>query len=616
MRRFLGMNVWTPSQVPDSWNKLSFAPPSKTCLVIRSDQGLWFFEWDDIPQVKIHQTKSGVLVVVGSANLRPALQGELFDFTDQVALLLEQGHHLQSILANADGEFVLLYWDSSTGEMFLATDAIGRQVLYYMTRPGGVIWASHPQCLANLTNTTPQIDKTALNLYFSLKGVPAPWSLIAGVHKVRPGCILRLSRTGLQEYEYWQLSKKVHKPYIGDVESAQSELIESLREIVRCYLKGVSYPVGIFLSGGLDSTSIAAIALKEGVPLQAFSVGYSPSWRGDESRYAVLAAHELGIPIEVVRFSSRHLVELIQEVVGELPEPIADPAFLPQLFLARYAAGAVTVMLDGTGADALFGGSNKYLVEHYGQIYARIPYLLRRVIAVVSSILPSSRHWLVTDWLRKWQLFVKRAELPQEERSLLWSQFLPRSQITQLLSPEWLDNAYPGEKYLQEYYQRIEIDKVSATSLITLKCIQPWVELRKLSAIEQDAGISIRTPFLSTALVEFGLRLPGSYKVQNAQGKVILRKACKDLVPLVVLQRRKTNFVPPVSRWIGRELREVFWETMLQETGLFNLKTIRRMMQEHIWGWRDWSSELWSIFVLQYWWIHQKVRKPNGTSCL
>lgn len=615
MPRFLGMNVWTPSQVPDSWNKLVFAPPLERRLVIHSDQGIWFFEWDDIPQVKIHQTKSGILVVVGSANLRSDFQSESFDCAAQVACLLEQGHPLQAILANIEGEFALLYWDSSAGEIFFATDAIGRQVLYYMTKPGGVIWASHPQQLASLT-TTPQIDKTALNLYFSLKGIPAPWSLIAGVHKVRPGCVLRLSRSGLQEYEYWRLSEKVRKPYIGDLESAQSELIESLREIIRCYLKGVSYPAGIFLSGGLDSTCIAAIALKEGVPLQAFSVGYSPSWRGDESKYAVLAAHELGIPIEVVQFSSCYLIELMQEVVGELPEPIADPAFLPQLLLARYAAGAVTVMLDGTGADAVFGGSNKYLVEHYRQIYARIPYLLRKVIAGVSSILPSSRRWLVTDWLRKWQLFIKGAELPEEERSLLWSQFLPRSQITRLLSPEWLDNAYPGEKYLQEYYQRIEIDKVSATSLITLKGIQPWVELRKLSAIEQNTGISICTPFLSPALVEFGLRLPESYKVQNAQGKVVLRKACKDLVPPVVLQRRKANFVPPVSRWIGCELREVFWETMLQETGLFNLKTVQRMMREHIWGWRDWSSELWSIFVLQYWWIHQKGSKPNGTSRL
>lgn len=613
MYHFLGVNIWAPNQVPDSWNQLAFAPPSERRLVIRSDQGLWCFEWDDVPQVKIHQTKSSVSIVIGSANLRPDRQDE--SFTNQIARRLEQGHPLQAILADADGEFILLHWDSYRGEMSFATDPIGRQVLYYIAKPGGVIWASHPQQIAHLT-TVPQIDKTALNLYFSLKGVPAPWSLITGVQKLRPGCILQLSRSGLREYEYWRLSEEVHKPYIGDLESAQNELIDYLREVIQRYLREVSSPVGIFLSGGLDSTAVAAITLKEGIPLQAFSVSYSPSWRGDESKYAVLAAHELGIPIEIVQFSSNHLVELIQEVVGELPEPIADPAFLPQLFLTRHSAEAVTVMLDGTGADAIFGGSNKYLVEHYRQIYARIPYPLRRITARVFSILPSSRRWLVTDWLRKWQLFTTGAEIPEEETVLFWSQFLSHFQIAQLLSPEWLDSPYPGKKYLQEHYQRVRVDKVSATSFVTLKCIQPWVELRKLSAIEQNTGISIRTPFLSSVLVEFGLRLPISYKVQDAQGKVILRNACKGLVPIAVLRRRKMNFVPPISRWIGHELREMFWETMLQKTGLFSLKTIQRMMREHFWEWRDWSSELWSIFVLQYWWIHQKGRGVNGTNRL
>ncbi len=426
------------------------------------------------------------------------------------------------------------------------------------------------------------------------------------MQKIRPGYVVRVGALGVEEHEYWRLSQQICVSYTDHFGEAKAELIERLKTTIKQYVEDASRPIGVFLSGGLDSTAITALASREGIPLCAFSVGYSPTWRGDETQHAVVAARGLGIPIEVYRFSANDMKNIFDNVLFELPEPVADATLLPQFFLARYASRKVEVILDGNGADLLFGGSNKYLVNRYQQFYMRLPRWLRLgIIRPLSFALPSSRRWYVTDWIRKWQMFVSGCELPKEEIDLFWSRFLSQHQIARLLLPDWQEDEDVGKIYLQEHL-RLGMDDVSNMSYMTLKCIIPWVELRKLSAIEQAVGISIRMPFLSPTLIEFGLRLPKSYKVQNGKGKVILREACVGLVPIHVLKRRKMNFNPPIGRWIIKEFRDVFWEIMSHNTGLFELKTVRNMMQEHIWGWRDWSSELWAIFVLQYWWIRNK----------
>lgn len=615
MSRFVGACIWDSNQIPHAWNDLASTVPPERGLTISSDQGLCLVRWKSRPNVANVQTgRAGSIAVVvfGAARARPDAPCRP-NLPDYVAQALVEGQSLEALLAEMDGEFVLLAWDAATGTAFLAVDPMGHHALYYSLRPGRAVWASHPQEIARLT-AKPQLDREALNLYLALKGIPAPWSILAGTRKVRPGHVLELTYKGTDEREYWPLLEQAAQCYEGDLALARDELLTLLRLAIQRYVEDVPYPVGIFLSGGVDSTAVMALARRAGIPLRAFSVSYSPPHRGDESDYARLAASKIGVPIETCRFSPRDAARLARDVIPRLPEPVADMALLPQLFLGRHAAEQVQVMLDGTGADGVLGGSNKYLAEHYSRFYLRIPRLLRLgVIAPLSCLLPASRRWQLTDLARKWQFFITGCELSPTERSLFWTRFLPHPVIARLLRSELLVSEDLGAACLRGCWQQVGAGGVSTTSYLTLKRIMPWVELLKLTSLEQESGISVRKPFLSPALVEFGLRLPDACKVRGSQGKIVLRQACDGLVPPAILKRRKANFVPPIGQWLRRDLREMFWEVVLEEVGLFDVATIRRMMQEHNAGWRDWSSELWAIFVLQYWWITN--RQQGETEC-
>jgi asparagine synthase (glutamine-hydrolysing) len=287
-----------------------------------------------------------------------------------------------------------------------------------------------------------------------------------------------------------------------------------------------------------------------------------------------------------------------------LPEPVADPTLLPLLFLARRAARRGQVVLDGTGADVIFAGTTKYTAEHYVRIYARLPRPLRQgLIEPLARLLPSSRRWRLTSLARKWHVFAAMGALPERERQIAWTRFMSRHAVAGILAPEWLAAADLGTRYLRGELERPGTGGVGALSLMTLKGHTPWVDLLKLHSLEQETGISVRKPFLSPKLVEFGLRLPDEFKVHGSIGKVVLRAACAELLPPGTLERPKAIFATPTSRWLGQELRELFWETLLHPTGLFDVAHIRRMVRQDALGWRDWQSELWAIFMLQRWWM-------------
>jgi asparagine synthase (glutamine-hydrolysing) len=608
MSLFYGALIWDTATCTKTLRDLIINLTPDNSIRLVSGQVSSFIRWENKkPDAFFQFSQSGPVsvAVIGSACMRPELPGEA-NIADFVSRSLSDHRPIKSILQDLDGAFILLAWDFSTETVYLAVDPMGRRVLYYSTDQGCAVWASHAIKAARLTGT-PQIDREALNLYFALKGIPAPWSIFAGVRKVKPGNFLILTRQAIQEHEYWSLAEKASKPYEGSFTDAQEELIYHLKAAIQRYTANVSSPLGVFLSGGLDSTTITALAQQNGLPVQAYSVGYSPTTSGDESRYARQAANEMGVPIESHVCSARDMASLVQEIIPALPEPIADATLFPELFLARQTRNLTMTILDGTGADGVLGGSNKYVAAHYSHLYLRIPPVLRRkVVLPLSSLLPASRRWQLTNSIRKWQFFIAGCELPAEEREAFWTSFIQRNTIQKLLSPSWQFPTDLGRSLLLEHLTQVK-GSVSSISYMTLKCIMPWVELIKLGAIEQITGLSIQTPFLSPEIVEFGLRLPDTYKIQGKQGKFVLREASKELVPPLVLQRPKANFAPPINTWLQEDFHGLFWDTISTPTGLFDIDYIRGMARQNNLDWRDWRSELWAIYILQSWWITNQL---------
>lgn len=480
-------------------------------------------------------------------------------------------------------------------------------MLYYTVEEGGVIWSSHPQPIGILyRNGRLQISREGLNLYLLLKGIPAPWTLLAKVFKTPGGRVIKIGPSGIAVSNYWPES--AIEPYADSFPVAQKALRDQLYRSIQLCVEDASAPVGIFLSGGLDSTIVASVA-RHLAPVFAFSVGYFPRSIGDETKYAALAAKGLGIPIEIHRFSPSDAVGLVQQINASLPEPVADMALLPEVFLALHIPREIKVVLDGTGADALLGGSPKFLAEYYRAFYMHLPPILRAIIKPLLQALPATRRWSFTRTIYRGQHFIQGAEIPSwEERIIFWSRFIPPPLLSKILLPEWVLDKDLGGEILLDLLGRFPSEayadfpgRVALVSYMTLSAISSSVEFPKLSAVEQQSDIRVCTPFLSPAMVEFALALPDLYKVHSARGKVILRETFRKELPPAVLHRSKANFNPPIGQWLTKELRELFWETMKQDSGLFNIYTIRRMWYEHSSGWRDWSSELWAIFMLQSW---------------
>lgn len=570
---------------------------SKRCFVA------WKSEYNQM--VSITELDSVSVAVFGPPWLSPNSKK---DAASYIAEGLYSNIPLANLLAQMDGGFIVVIWNEEAHTGILATDPIGRFPVYYSISDRQVVWASHPAPVAIIANNGIELSREALNIYFALKGLPAPWSLLKGVKKLPPGHLLYIQGTSVEIQEYLSITEKT---YEGSFLEAQEDLIQKIKHSIEQCVKHFR-PMGVFLSGGLDSTVLTAVT-RELTDVYAFSVGYSPNYYTDETKQAILVANSLGIPIETRCFSPSNAINLLDKIAAYMPEPVADMALLPLAFLASYASSLVKCVLDGTGADAILGGSYKFVAEHYRRIFLRMPLLLRKGLIHLLCFLPTSRRYSVTNRLRQLGIFIRGAEIPSsQERIFFWSVFFPYTLLKKVLSTEWvLERDIATEILHNLLLQYGDQEKgISRISYMSLRGITAGVELPKLAAVERVSGVFVHTPFLSTTVVRFALSLPDSYKVNGPYGKVVLREAFKHLVPQQTLQRRKANFSPPIGQWLTGHLQELFWETLaeIQKEGILNPQAIRHLWQEQQIGWKDWSAELWAIVIFQRWWKHIKTQ--------
>lgn len=608
MNQFTGYFIWESNNTPANVGKMLQQSLYKNEYKVKIGQSSFYFGWEGWKQngIRIEHFEAATIILIGSGRRQPGSQSEN-DILQDLSTSILENRPVSRCLSDLDGEFILITLNKKEEATYLAVDPIGNCQLYYSLFSGGILFASHPQIIADWTGKR-ELDKEGVNLFLSLKGIPAPWSILQDVKKVKPGYVRTASRLGNTEEKYWFLEERVSKNYQSDLKTAQEDLQQKLTSVIKNYVSGISSPVGIFLSGGLDSTLIMSLAHQSKIDIKAFSAGYQPMTRGDETAYAKLASLELGVPIQIEASTGKDILYLIENDLPALPEPIADPTWFPQMYLTRKAATQVKVILDGTGSDGLFGGSPKYIADRISNVYLRIPAFLRHgLITPISNLFPASRKWQITDMIRKWQFFIAGCEVPEQEREIYWTMFMHHPLVEKLLTPAWGLEQDLGKQLLETARSEFGKKDISGASYLTLKYIMPWYELYKLNSLSMMCNTSIRKPFLSTSLVEFGLILPDEFKVSKNRGKIVLRNMSKNLVPEAIYQRGKANFSPPITSWLQNDLKEIFWETFLQNGCIFQKETIQHMARQNQQGWRDWRSELWASFVLQYWCNRNKV---------
>ncbi|MBE0467446.1 MAG: asparagine synthase (glutamine-hydrolyzing), partial [Candidatus Desulforudis sp.] len=437
-----------------------------------------------------------------------------------------------------NGMFAFCLWDSRTGTVLLARDRLGKKPLYYTVHDNRFIYGSELKALLQYPGIARELDPLALDLYLTYDYVPAPYCILKGFSKLEPGFRM-IIRDGLIRREaYWNLS---YEPKPGRVRKAElvDELHDRLGEAVRKRLVA-DVPLGMFLSGGLDSGIVAALARKHvSGTLKTFSIGFEDR-SFDESAYARRVAEVLETDHRERTFRTQDLLDLVPGLPGVLDEPMADPSVLPTYLLSRFTKERVTVALAGDGGDELFAGYPTYQAHVLADYYNRLPRPLKWGIEVAVGALPVSHANLSFDFKAK--QFLKGTSLPLEIRNFVWKGGFSAEERRQLYTSDlrWLLQAYDSFTPVQDLITvsdaRNPLDR--ALYLDSKLYLQDDI-LVKVDRASMACSLEVRAPLLDYELVDWAARLPARFKMKGLTTKYLLKRLGDKLLPKQTVHRSK-----------------------------------------------------------------------------
>jgi asparagine synthase (glutamine-hydrolysing) len=552
--------------------------------------------------------------------------GEIYNFQELRERLLARGHqfsthsdtevivhlyedHGDELVQYLNGMFAFALWDERRQRLLVARDRMGEKPLYFTQVEGqAFVFASELKSLVVHPAVERRVNLLALRKYLQYEFVPSPHTMIEGVHKLRPAHRLIFEKGAWRAEAYWSLNYDGEKLMI-DEEEAVEETRRRLREAVRMRLVS-DVPLGVLLSGGIDSSTIAALACEAAAGrVKTFSIAFDEK-SFDESSYARLVAERLGTEHYEQRFTEREMLAIVPEIPKLLDEPLGDGSLIPTFLLSRFTRERVTVALGGDGGDELLAGYPTYAAHRVAGYYRALPRFLRAgLIEPAVARLPVSTDNLSFDFKAK--RFVQGAALPPGERHTVWMGSYTAAQQRLLLSPEILD-ACPDERVFDEiriYNSLNEHDvveqmmKLDATHYLS-ECV-----LFKVDRASMAASLETRAPFLDHTLAEFLTRLPIDLKLHGQfgkwTGKYILKRAMQDRLPPEVIHRPKKGFGMPVAKWVKGELRafvrDTFAPERLRRRGFFNPDYVRRLLDEHERGAADHRKLIWTLLMFEMW---------------
>ncbi len=528
-----------------------------------------------------------------------------------------------AFLERLDGMFALAIWDAPRRRLLLARDRLGKKPLHYAVAQGGgwvtavpgaqvagvtrLVFGSELKAFAAHGGVPRELSPEALAGYLAAEYVPAPRTIHRSIFKLPAASAAVLDERGLRSWRYWELPTPDAAAAPPRAE-AERELVTRLEGAVARRLVA-DVPVGVFLSGGIDSTAIAALAARHARPLATFSIGFEEA-SFDESRWARLAAERIGSVHHEERLSGRASLDLIPEAVEILDEPFADPSILPTLLLSRFVRRHVTVALAGDGGDELFAGYDTFLAHRPAAWAAALPRPLLRGAAALASLLPASSTNMSLDFRVK--QFLRGLDAPAALRHQAWiGSFVP-GELRDVLHPDLRAFATAEVAWEQALADRARGERArvpagsvdEALRFFLTRYLQDDI-LVKADRASMAASLEVRAPFLDTDVVEYVLRLPAHYKLGAWSTKRILRSALAGVIPQEILRRPKKGFGIPVAAWIRGPLRPLFEDLFspasLARSGVLHPPATRALLDRHLAGGVDLRKPLWTIALFLLW---------------
>jgi asparagine synthase (glutamine-hydrolysing) len=517
---------------------------------------------------------------------------------DTEVLLHLYEEHGDPFVARLRGMFAIAIWDARRRRLLLARDRFGIKPLYYRHADGALSFASELRALPR-----GEIDLDALESFLAFNSIPAPQSIFRDVRKLPAGHTL-VWKDGLLRIERFARPKPLEERRDEEAELVE-ELRGRLRDSVRAHLVS-DVPVGVLLSGGVDSALLAALAAEEsGEPLRTFSIGFEErSFDELADARRVAERYETQHRELVLRPDAARLLPALAEAFDE---PFADSSALPTYLVSQLAAADVKVALSGEGGDELFGGYYTYAAD---LLASRIGGLARLARPIVER-LPSSDAKASFDYRAK--RFVRAAHLPPVERHHGWKEIFSADSRAELTAHR---TAFDPVEILRARYAETE----GAPELARLQDVDLGIYLVDDLLVKTDRAsmahsLEARVPYLDTAVTNLALALPTRHKVRGLQKKVLLRKAAEPLLPREIVHGRKRGFSIPAAAWLRGELEPCARETLsaerLQRQGFFRPSAVEQVIDDHVSRREDLSRQLWGLLAFTLWYEHHVERTPT-----
>lgn len=511
-------------------------------------------------------------------------------------ILIKQG---EAGLSNLRGMFALAFWDKEKSRLLLARDPFGKKPLYYSVKDNVFLFASEVKALLKTPLFNSEVDKEKAVKYFSYEYVPAPATGFKGIKQVPMGHYLVVTKDSLDVKEWWAPSFMPKHGAVSEKE-VMNEFDERMKVAVERRMIA-DVPVGLLLSGGLDSTTIGwYMKQTTAATVHSFSVSFEEE-SFNEGGFAEQAAEALGLKHHDIQFGLSEFHQALEEVVEKMDIPFGDASLLPTYMVSKLAREHITVALDGDGSDELLGGYGTFAAAELSERLPRLSAGAWRWLAGVAEKLPTDYGYFSFDFKLKSFLRGMAYRLPL--RNQIWLGSFSERELKELLMPAWQDGVEGVFDDIEKIgKEALRLDTSDAVSLLTIHHYLNNDILVKLDRASMLVSLEARTPFLDVDLAEYVMKLPVKYK----KGKYLLKKVMRGRIPDEIIDRKKQGFAIPLGHWLRGPLydwaREVLAEDKLRDDGVLNSVVINQLLQEHKEGKADHRKKLWTLLMWQLWW--------------
>jgi asparagine synthase (glutamine-hydrolysing) len=545
-----------------------------------------------------------------------SFNGEIYNYEELNKRYLSTGHqfrtrsdtetivHLyeelgEECFSKLRGMFAIALWDAKKRKLLVARDRIGKKPLYYAWDGKRLIFGSEMKALWPATKFDREVDLEAVSDYFSYLYVPAPKTIYKQVRKLRPAHYLAVDASGIREVPYWDLS--FHEPQKLSEPEWCERLIDEYKTAVKVRLMS-EVPLGAFLSGGVDSSSVVALMNQVQSPVTTCSIGFT-----EESYNEAAEAKEFANSLSANHYEqivSPKAVDIVEKLAWHYDEPFADSSAVPTYYVSKMAREHVTVVLSGDGGDENFAGYRRYKFDmRENMMRSVLPLGARRAIFG-----PLSRAYPKADWAPR--IFRAKTTLESLSRSGIEGYFntmssIPPEMKAKLLGEEIRQklSGYDSMNVLKYHYDRADTDDPLSRILYTdIKTYLVDDILVKVDRASMANSLEVRCPLLDHELMESIARIPSNLKLSGGTGKYIFKKALETVLPQEILHRRKWGFGVPLATWFRRDLKDFAYETVFSAKDPYlNYTFLEQCWNQHQRRQRDWSSMLWQVLMFKTW---------------